>query len=109
MANGSMNTDLQRQENGGRYTPFPTLGRGGNRVRDLIGRRWGQRSASPPHPDRGLLAVAREMGMGLRPTSPPNVGRNRNIPQASGWEGIIDPDPLLTQELLSQQWEGLEP
>ena len=84
MANNSIDADRQRQENGDWYTPFPTLGRGGNMVKDLIGGRGVHRPASPPHPGRGLLVVARERGMGLRPTSPPNVGRSRNIPQVSG-------------------------
>ena len=53
-------------------------------VRDLIGRRGGHRPASPPHPGRGLLVVASEKEMGLRPTPPPNVGRSRDTSQVSG-------------------------
>ena len=88
MANNRTDADRQRQENGGGYTPFPTLGRGGNRVRDVTERRRVHRPASPPHAGRGLLAVARERGMGLRPTSPSNVERIRNFPQASGGKGL---------------------
>ena len=81
-------TQTDRQENGGGYTPFSTLGRRGNRVRDLIGRRGGHRFASPTHPGRGLLVVARERGIGLRLTSPPNVKRIGIFLQVSGGKGL---------------------
>ena len=89
--------------------PFPYFRNGSEKGKSLNRKEKGHRPASPPHPGRGLLVVARERWMGPRPTSPPNVGRYRNIPLVSWGEGIIDPDPLLAQELLSQQWEGLEP
>ena len=59
MANNSMDTDLQREENGGQYTLFPTLQRERKRVRVLIGRSRCHRPTSPPPPGRGLLVVGR--------------------------------------------------
>ena len=59
MATNKMNAERQGQENGGSYTPFSTVGRAGNRVRNLTGRTGSLRPASPPHPGKGLLAVAR--------------------------------------------------
>ena len=84
MVTNRTNADRQRQENGGGYTPFPTLGRVGNRVRNLTGRRGHHRPVSPPHPGRGLLAADRGRGRGPRPISSPNVGKIRNFPQVSG-------------------------
>ena len=80
MATNRMNVERQVQDNGGWYTTFPTIGRAGDRVRNLTGRRGGLRPASPPHTGRGLLAVARGRGRGLRPISLPHVGRTRNFP-----------------------------
>ena len=79
-----MNAERQGQENGGWYTSFPTIGRAGNRVLNLTGRGRGLRPASPSHPGRDLLAVARGKGRSLRPTSPSNVGRTRNFHQIGG-------------------------
>ena len=84
------------------YTPFPTLGRAGKRVRHLTGRRGGCIHASSPHPGRDLLAVARDRGIGLRSTSPPNVEGIRKFPQISGGRDYR-PKSLLTQDLLSLQ------
>ena len=48
LATNRMNIERKGQENGGWYTPFPTIGRAGNRVINLTGRGGGLRPASPP-------------------------------------------------------------
>ena len=66
----------QRQSNrpnGGWY--FPSAGRAGNLVTDLTGRGRGLRPSSPPGIGRGLLAFVIGRERGLRPSSPPTIGR----------------------------------
>ena len=92
-----------RQENGVGHTPFPMLGRVGNRVINLTGRRGGFTPASPPCPGWGMLAFARGRGRGLRPASPPMKDELEIFPKIFGGEEIIDLDPLPTLNLFHPQ------